>query len=50
MLLKGFTANDKDLNFRQPTSKQARTLFFHFVLVNKKNVIQKLIKRPQNRK
>ena len=47
MLLKGFTTNDKDLNFRQPTSKQVSknslslSLSFFF-LVNKKNCNPKI--------
>ena len=47
MLLKGFTTNDKDLTLdNQQVNKQEvfLLLFFHFVLVNKKKVIQKLIK------
>ena len=45
MLLKGFTTNDKDLTLdNQQVNKQKLFLFFHFVLVNKKKVIQKLIK------
>ena len=45
MLLKGFTTNDKDLTLdNQQVNKQELFLFFHFVLVNKKKVIQKLIK------
>ena len=45
MLLKGFTTNDKDLTVdNQQVNKQELFLFFHFVLVNKKKVIQKLIK------
>ena len=46
MLPKGFTTNDKDLNFRQPTSKQVSknslSLSLSLFLVNKKNCNPKI--------